>query len=201
MPGALRLEEFITLPGEDDAAASAGPEALEEARLAGYEQGFRAGWEDAVSAQKEAEAAARAELAAHMQELSFGYHEAQRHILAGIAPLLESLLVHVLPAIGRETLGLRLLETLVPLARDQADQPLRLCVHPGSRPHLDEVLATADAPPLVVVEDASLSPGAAVLGTGTAERLFDDDRLASTLATLVREHFAQPNREEERKYG
>ncbi len=204
MASGLQLEEFSAPGATDPAAAAPAPEALEEARLAGYEQGFRAGWDDAVTAQKDAETGARAELAARIEELSFGYHEAQQHILSGLAPLIEALLAHVLPAVGRETLCHRLLEVLMPLAREQADQPLRLRLHPSCRAPMDEVLATAAAaPPLVIEEDPTLPPGAAALATGAAEQLFDSDRIIETLTALVREHLLQaqaPTREEQR-YG
>ena len=51
-------------------------DALEEQRLASFEQGYSAGWEDAVQAQEQSRGQVSAELAKSLEDMSFTYHEA-----------------------------------------------------------------------------------------------------------------------------
>lgn len=198
----LQLEEFetFTLANNVEGAPQALPDdALEEARLAGFDQGFKAGWEDCETAQKEASATARAELMRHLQEMSFGYHEAHGHILAALRPVLTALTDRVLPAVARQTLGPRVLEALLPLAQARLDEPIRLHVHPDSRLPLEEFLLAAVDPPFETIEDSAISPGVVMLSAGSAEVEIDAESVLGSIREIVANHF-EP-RQEQRRHG
>jgi hypothetical protein len=55
-------------------------DAVEEAKVASFEQGYKAGWDDAVAAQSEDQTRIRADLARNLQSLSFTYQEARSHM-------------------------------------------------------------------------------------------------------------------------
>lgn len=82
----LRLEVFETAAKQGAETVITDLSALEEARLASYEQGFSAGWEDALAAQADDRKQLAADLAHTLQSLSFTYHEARAHILRGLEP-------------------------------------------------------------------------------------------------------------------
>ena len=86
--------------------------AIEEAKLAAYEQGYKAGWDDAAAAQSEDQTRIRADLARNLQQLSFTYQEARAHILKAVEPLLEEMVNRRLPDTARETLAPLVLERM-----------------------------------------------------------------------------------------
>lgn len=78
----LRLEIFESdEPGGPAETVVLDTSALEEARLASYDSGYAAGWEDATAAQSGDQSRIRAELARNLQALSFTYQEARSHVL------------------------------------------------------------------------------------------------------------------------
>ncbi len=127
---ALRLEVFDSgTPSETDGTETIvlDAEAFEEARLAAYESGYTAGWEDANAAQADDRTRMTAELARNLQSLSFTYHEGRAHVLKAIEPLLGELVGRVLPEIARELLAPLVLETLMPSPRNWPMCRSRLC--------------------------------------------------------------------------
>ena len=58
--------------------------ALEDAKLASFESGYSAGWEDAAAAQADDQTRVSADLARSLQSLTFTYHEARNHVLKAI---------------------------------------------------------------------------------------------------------------------
>lgn len=172
---------------------------LEDARLAGFEQGFKAGWEDCESAQKDAAQQTRSLLHQHLQEMSFGYHEAHGHILSALRPVLSALTDSVLPEIARQTLGPMVVEAILPLAQAGLEAPICLRVNPETRMLLEEYLAGAVCPPFKTVEDAALAPGAVILLSGAFEVLVDPVTMTDAIREIVARHF-EP-RQEKRRHG
>ena len=96
----LRLEEFDTPSATVPSAAEppspdSGAEAA--ARIAGYEEGYRTGWDDAARAAEEDATALGAELARNLRDLSFTYFEARDEVLAALRPFLDELLDTMFP--------------------------------------------------------------------------------------------------------
>ena len=60
--------------------------ALEDEKLAAYDTGYRAGWDDANAAQSDDQTRMKADLARNLQTLGFTYHEARTHILKALWP-------------------------------------------------------------------------------------------------------------------
>ena len=115
--------------------------ALEEAKLASYEQGYAAGWEDAAQAQSEDQARLRADVARNLQTLGFSFQEARVHVLRAIEPLLAGMVGQLLPATARASLGPLVLETLMPLVEGLAETPVTLVLNPASRVAVEGFLA------------------------------------------------------------
>lgn len=162
---------------------------LEEAKLASYDQGYSAGWEDAIAAQDGDQSRVRAELARNLQALSFTYQEARSHILRALEPLLEGMVEKLLPSLARETLGSIVLDALMPMAEGLADAPVTLVLNPAVRAAVEPLIADATGLPLIVEEEPSLGEGQVYLRFGTSETLVDLDRATSEIATAVRGFF------------
>ncbi len=175
------LEDFSVHTGAgvvhclDDAA-------LEEQRLAAFEQGYGAGWEDAISAQEQSQGQVSAELAGSFADMSFTYHEALTRMSLSLEPMFESLVQTVLPDLMDRGFAARLTEQLRDMALEQMGQPMILSVAQGLSEQVKSVIPTDLSPPPQIVEDPDLSQGQAVLQVGVSRREMDCDALLQSIA-------------------
>lgn len=198
MSGRLKLEVFgaETTPAETVLMETS---ALEEARLAAFEQGYSAGWEDATAARKEEEAGLGADLARNLQALSFTFHEARAHVLGALQPLLITLVGRVLPTTARSALGPMVAELLRPLAERAAGTPVTLELNPAARPAVEAMLQGLPGPPLQVVEEPTLGEGQVYLRLGDHEDHIDLDQVIEAIREAVTAFF-HPS-EDTRQHG
>lgn len=186
---ALRLELFETEPPAGPTTIVTDIGTIEQAKLAAYEQGYAAGWDDGVAAQSEDQTRLRADLGRSLQGLSFTYQEARTHVLRALEPLIDSVLSRLLPAAARASLVPMVIETLQPLASELADAPVSIYIHPAVRPAVASVLSDSDALPVTLVDEPMLSEGQAVLRLGEIEMRVDLDAAMTAVVDVVRQFF------------
>ena len=186
----LRLEVFES---EEVGAASntvvLDASLLEEAKLASYDAGYSAGWEDAAAAQSGDQTRISADLARNLQALSFTYQEARGHVLRALEPLFEEIIAKLLPSLASETLGGIVLDTLMPMAEGLADAPVTLVLNPNSRAAIEPLIEAATGLTLVIEEEPSLGEGQVYLRFDQNEALVDLDRATAEIATALRGFF------------
>jgi flagellar assembly protein FliH len=203
MPHPLRLEDFGGPPpapfGAFDPDPAAGTEAAAEARLAGYDQGYAAGWEDALAAQAAEQGQVREDLARALHDLGFTFHEARAHLLRSLDPLLRALVDRVLPEIARASLGAAVVAELRDTAARLAGAPVVLEVAPGDRAAIAAALGEAPALPAELREDAALSEGQVRFRFGAEERALDLEALLGSIRALVADFLAAPSAFPERQ--
>lgn len=170
--------------------------AFEEAKLTAYDQGYRAGWDDAVQAQHSDQTQISAELARNLKSLSFTFADARQHVLDAMEPVLQDIVTRLLPAIARESLAPTILHSLRPLAERASDSPVEIVIHPSARMAVDAVLAQSNGPPAVVVEEPSLGEGQAFLRLGQSETRIDLDSAIAEISTALTNFFQLPERTE-----
>ncbi len=194
--GLLRLEVF-ELPSTEGPGATVVTDigALEEAKLAAFEKGYSAGWEDAEAAAQTDQTRIGADLARNMQALSFTYHEARAHVLKALEPLLTQTLCKLLPETARAALGPQVVQALMTLAEEMAGEPVRLVLNPADRPAIEGVLADSFGMPIMITEEPSLGEGQVYLRLGETELRIDPDAAARDIAAAVRDYFALLNKE------
>jgi len=190
----LKLESFESDPEAAVAQASQHLVLTEDARLQAYEQGYGAGWEDAVTAQTEDQSRIRADLARNLQALGFTYHEARSHVLRAVAPLLQDMIGQLLPQVAREALGPTVLDTLLPMAEHLADAPVSVVLNPAARPAVEALLAQT-ALPVSFTEEPTLGEGQVYLRFGPAETHVDLDRATALISQAVRGFFGLSEQE------
>lgn len=199
MPSRLFLEEFDNgppRPGQApseriDAADRTAPEftaeAVDRARLEGYEAGYKAGWEDAVRAEAETQGRIGAEFARNLQDLGFTFHEARSHVMQALEPLLTGMVERVLPELVSRTVGQTIVEELLPLASQAAGTPIEVVISPASREALEPLLEKS-AIPLTIVEEPTLAEGQVFLRAGKTEHRIDFvdavDRIGAAINAL-----------------
>ncbi len=191
----LKLEVFETdPPAGGPATVVLDTMLVEEARLAAYDSGYSAGWEDAAAAQAQDHGRIGADLARNLQSLGFTYHEARSHVLRALEPLLSEITGRLLPELARETLAPVVLDILMPLAEKIADAPISLVLNPAARPAVEALLEQATGLPLTITEEPSLSEGQVYLRLGASETQINLDRAAAEITAAVRDFFALSER-------
>ncbi|MFB9148549.1 flagellar biosynthesis protein [Roseovarius ramblicola] len=154
---------------------------LEDERLAAFETGYRAGWDDAVEAQAGDARRITADLAQNLQDLSFTYEEAHAAVLQALRPLLAQVTSAVLPRLAQESLGPRVAGMLDELARDQGRRAIEIAASPDDATRLAHLLEARPDLGATLAEDDTLGPGQVLLRFGEAEHEID---LAGVLAGI-----------------
>lgn len=191
----LNLEVFET----DDNAVSetivTDLTALEEVRLAAYEQGYTAGWDDAAAAQSEEQGRMGSELARSFQALGFTFHEARTHVLLSVEPLIRDLVAKVLPRIARDTLPEMIADMLMPLANKIAEEPVTLVFNPSVRVAVERTLEQIEGPPFKLCEEPSLGQGQVYLRFGDSETRLDLDEMIDQISAAIDDFFTLSKQE------
>ncbi len=167
----------------------------EEARLATYEEGYAAGWEDSARAHGKESERLLAELAQALEDGAFTYSEAERQVLQSLQPFFARLLGGFLPERLPATLRARLLEELQRLAAAEAPARVVLAVAPGLAAPLEELMAPRQALPYRIVESPELTPGQARLQVDAADREIDLSHLLAAFQEALDAFFDQINQE------
>ncbi|WP_170447457.1 ABC transporter ATP-binding protein [Ruegeria arenilitoris] len=157
-------------------------EALEEERLAAFERGYGAGWEDALQAQAQGRAALTEDMRAAFSDMSFTYQEALTRMTLSLEPMFSALVQTVLPQALDRGLATRVTEQLSEMAKAQVAQPILLLVPPGVEGDIEAMLPADITPLPKVVADPELLPGQARLQVGTARSEVDCAALLDAIA-------------------
>jgi flagellar assembly protein FliH len=185
----LRLELFDS-PSVDNARVGGDGIDGETTRLAAYEDGYKAGWDDATRSQNELQSTVTTDLAGHLQDLAFTFHEARAHVLAGVSPMLMDVLGQLLPAMAKAAFPALVAEKLQSIIDEASNAPITLVISPESREALLSVLPADPGFPLTVREETTLASGQVFLRFEGRETEIDIDRVADELLSATRDFFA-----------
>lgn len=185
----IKLESFEP-QGRVEGAIEIDQAAFEEARLAAFEKGYSAGWDDAIAAQDAETTRLRSDLGQNLQSLSFTYHEARQNVLDALRPLLVEMAAKVLPALARDTLAQTVAEQLMPLADEITVRPVTVVASPVSLPQIRELLASERSLPLVFQAEPSLGECQVYLRFAKAETRVDLDRVIEAIGEAITTYFS-----------
>lgn len=172
MPRTLHLEDFA--PVAPTALARETTEGLTETqRLSAFEQGYKAGWDDAIVAADEDQSRITTDLAARLQDLSFSFHEARAHVLAGVEALVTSVMRTLAPRIGADVLPHLVLDHLQDLMQASADTPICMRVSPSDRAAIQAMLPQDPGFPILIEESADFASGQVTFVMGQSESELD----------------------------
>lgn len=191
------LEDFSNRPQTGETARWVGEDEWEDHRLAAFEQGYSAGWDDAVRVQAEDQSRVSEALMRGLEDISFSYHEALAQMLASLEPLFRSLVDAVLPEAMARSFGHHIVAQLRQMAEQQASGPVVLVLPAGAGAAIRPMLERDFPMPVDLREDPALAPGRAFVRLGEAERELDCQRLIASLATAI-EAFTYEAKEESR---
>lgn len=186
----LQLEEFNTRIVSDDPKLASNT-SLEEHRLEAFEQGYKAGWDDAASAQSEDQNRISADFALNLQDLSFTYHDARGHILNSLEPLLKEMVSKVLPQLAYKNLPQTIVDELLEVAKRQSIADIQIVISPSNRPALEQLLELQNGLNFTIIEEPSMADGLAYLRFADTEKQIDLDSVLTSFSQSVEGYFEQ----------
>lgn len=184
----LNLETF-EVPEDPLQATLMGDAQVAEIKLCSYEQGYQAGWDDALGAQNDDITRLRTELGRNLAEMALSYRDARRHILSSLEPLLDEMVAKVLPTIAHQALGPMILEELRPTTERLAASPVIVRTAPANLAVVEDLLSHKIELPFEVVAEPTLGPGQAYLKTASGEVQIDLDGVVEAIGAAVKSYF------------
>lgn len=185
----MRLKLEVFEPTNFASARVEAEEEMEEIRLAAFEKGYAAGWEDATTAETGNQRRLRAEIGHQLQELAFTFHEARALVLRDLEPLLRAMAEVVLPRVAHDSLAPLVAEAIAELAQGRADVPVTLRLCPQDAEAMGDVLKLQSSAPLELLPDDTLAPGQIWLRAEQREARIDIDAACRHIGEAVRNHF------------
>ncbi|WP_294229816.1 hypothetical protein [uncultured Shimia sp.] len=176
------FEDFGGINAPEPEPIAVPDEGNEDEMLESFEQGYKAGWDDAISAKSEEHASVSAALAGRLNDLSFTYHEAREAILADLAPTVEKAIMTVLPELARQAVGALAVEQLHKIVRENSETPVVLSTAPDCYQPVIDVLPEDKKLPVEVVRDESLAEGQVRFEFAQRERLIDLSEVLEAVA-------------------
>ena len=157
---------------------------LEEERLAAYENGYSAGWEDASKAHAEEQGHISTELARNLQDLSFTFHEAQAALVQDAEAILSGIVDRVLPLALRPAIAELVVARALEVARVPG-QVVEIVVAPENVARVEALCHGRPTPPLRVAPEPSLGAGQAFIRFAASEEKIDLDAILDEMSSAM----------------
>ncbi|MEL7092274.1 MAG: hypothetical protein AAFN94_11120 [Pseudomonadota bacterium] len=164
-------------------------DALEEAKLVSFEDGYQAGWDDAINAQQKLDKSVSAALANNLQDASFQYHETKAQLLRTVEDLMKALVSSCLPSIAQQSLGHHICDLIRAHAQSGIDGEIELVVNPAAMPGVKEALEHV-VDRYSLAGDPALAPDQAQIKLSQSEHSIDLSSLISEVDAAVTDYFA-----------
>ena len=183
---ARHYPEFGTLSRPHSVAVPDVPDPEEAARLAIFDEGFQAGWDDATRALRDDAQDAMSEISQRLQDMSFTLEEARVSLLQTQVPVLTQIFGKLLPAAADAALAVHLQEQIDNLLTGELDQSITISVAPQSLETMESCLRSVIARPFRLVSDPLLEPGQVTLGAGGREREINLDHMVEEILAAIK---------------
>ncbi|MCJ7871017.1 ABC transporter ATP-binding protein [Marinovum sp. 2_MG-2023] len=160
-------------------------EEIETRRLAAFEEGYQAGWDDAVQAHAKDKIRLTSDLAQNLLDLSFTYNEAYSHLLREMRPLLIEIIDKLLPEVMRRSIGPRIVEELQNAASENLACDAHILVHPGLVETVESLIEREDSFPVLIRGDVKMAEGQAQLSLADREIEINLDDVISEISAAL----------------
>ena len=168
----------------------------EEQRLEAFEQGYKAGWDDAITQTADERTHISADLAGNLKDLSFTFQEARTHVLKAIEPLLRDMVSKVLPGAAAAGLPDLIATRVAEVAQSASEAPVRISLSPDDRERVTGVLPEVGGMPVELCDDPLLAPGQVAIRMGETEESIDLDGVIADVARLIDDFYTLNERRE-----
>ena len=188
MSRAHLFQDFGSIRSDDPGTGESAVE-IEEQKLQSFEDGYQAGWDDAVKAQSRTAQHISSALAANLQDASFQYHEMRATLNKSAQGILQQIVQTTLPTVAQASLGARICEEIIGQVRNALEAKIVVAVAPSSVDAVKTVLGDTLSDPFDVVGDAAMPPDQAVLRIDQSEIEIDMARVLAEIDCAVSAFF------------
>lgn len=189
------FEDFGGVPKEARASSSLGIEEVEDQKLQAFENGYQAGWDDAIRAQSDNGQHVSAGLAASLQETSLEVQEMRESLTSSVQAIMAGVVNTVLPAMARESLGAHICEQVLAMTKGQLERSIEVAVAPEAEDVVRSLLTDEATVASQITADDLLAPTQALLRFGKDEREINLDDVLAEIAQSVTAFFDSQNSE------
>ncbi|WP_296474630.1 hypothetical protein [Roseinatronobacter sp.] len=172
----------------------------EKLREQAYEQGYAAGWQDALEHMRNEDELRNIAAQEALQAICFSYNEAHQALVGSFLALTHAMLEKLLPEAAHLALPAFLSAELASVVAQNTHAEIQLVCAPCARDRLAEVVASCTQIKIELIEEPSFSESQLSLRLDSQEREID----LSGLLQRMREMFAQHHSkyiEQETAYG
>jgi len=197
------LEDFGGTRGAAGSHPAPNDEEIETRRLAAFEEGYQAGWDDALHAHTQDRMRLTSDLAQNLLDMSFTYNEAYTHLFRELRPLLVEIVDKLLPRMLRHSIGPRIVEELQAAATDTLRGEAHILVNPDVAETVAALVAQDGAFPVSIRGDAALTEGQAQLSLPDREIEINLDQMIAEISSALEAftHDLQKEDPDDRKHA
>ena len=195
----LNLEIFEVGPLDDQESLISAFQA-EKMRETAYEQGYAAGWQDALENMRSEDELRSIAAQEALQAIGFSYNEAHQALSGSFLALAQTILQTVLPEAARLALPAFLATELDALLARHTRPDVQILCAPGVHDTLGAVVASCTQTKIELISEPSFSEAQLVLRLGSEERMVDLDDLLNQMREIFALH-QNRRTEQETAYG
>ncbi|WP_299286952.1 hypothetical protein [uncultured Tateyamaria sp.] len=189
MSAAHLFQDFGTIRPTTASKSLLSVEEIEELKLQAFENGYQAGWEDAIKAQSNTLTHVSSGLASSLQAASFEYHELRAAMTASVQTIMTQVTRKILPQAAQQSLGAHIQDVILDAARKNLDRPIELAIATANEEAVRAVLSDNVPAPFEVVADDLMGPTQVVLRLGDREIEVDLDRVVADITNEISTFF------------
>jgi flagellar biosynthesis/type III secretory pathway protein FliH len=193
------FEDFGGIPKPKSTAPSFRIEEVEDQKLESFENGYRAGWDDAIKAQAETNTHVSSELATSLQDASFEFHEVRNTLSAAVQDIMDEVMKTIMPKIAQTSLGAHIREQVISMTRGALDRSIEIVIAPDAEDVVRTLFDNDVERPFRFAIDPLLSPTQVLLRVGAEEREINLHETLDEVSRTVQSYFE--TEQAERKDG
>ena len=191
-----RYRNFGSSNRTESSDAPESSDQIEQDKLAAFEAGYQAGWDDSTKAQSDNRDKISSDFARSLQEMSFTYHEALAKLTLSLKPVMSEIVDRLLPAMVAQSLAGHILEQIDALLKDSISQPVEIVVAPKNVEAIKDFADGKIEPPFEVVGDTSVAEGQAFVRIGSEEQEIDISGVVSAISEALNAFFHEAQKEQ-----
>ena len=191
--GPVGIEPATILGIQDDS--------LEDLKLEAFENGYKAGWDDATKAHESEQERAIIAVTQRLEDLSFTHTEAITKMTSAMQPLLSKITLCLLPEIAKNALGAHVAEQLDELLKKEAQSAVEIAVAPETLEPLQKQLEGRSNLSLDFTAEPILTSGQVYLRSRKAEREVNLDTVLDGIKIAIDAFFTEIQQEEDSRHG
>ncbi|PTX57559.1 hypothetical protein C8N43_2229 [Litoreibacter ponti] len=159
------------------------------AKREAFDEGYKCGWKDGVESKETREMELKEELSSALQELNFTYFEARQHAVASMRPVLQSMVDAILPKLGAEALGARVVELMQEVV-DRIEPSATLICAPDSVEMLTDLVGQHVKFPIEIKPEPTLTTSQAVLKLDDSQLRIDLEQTIETIQSSIDDFYS-----------